>query len=239
MKTYNLNDFVKQDSELFRILRKLPKPDVNGPWIAGGSLWKSIEGMPLNCDLDFFFASPQQQEVYLRIMRSIPYVNHVVSEKKNDYNTTFGFHVYDNGYNKTIPIQYVSFRYASSLEEILNGFDFTVCQFGWDGRTFFAGDNSLQHLSERKIVFNNVHNSLATAIHLRKYLEKGFVIPTESQAMFNEIMLGAATTKRPKSATTDDDDDAYPRPIEPPPRANISNGDLWPAFEAFFSTPAA
>ena len=224
MQRHNLNEFVKPDSELFRILRKLPKPDESGPWIAGGSIWKAIEAMPLNCDLDFFFASPQQHEVYMRIMRSIPYVNHIVSEKKNDYNTTFGFHVYDNGYNKTVPIQYVTFRYAPSIEGILEQFDFTVCQFGTDGKTLFTGDESFEHLRQKAIYFNKVHNSVATAVHLKKYLDKGFSIPTTQLDLFNKIMAESEKI-RPKKPTTllnedelvccssDDDENYPPRPL--------------------------
>lgn len=233
MKTYNINDFVRQDSELFRILRRLPKPDVNGPWIAGGSVWKAIEGQSLDCDLDFFFASPQQQEVYMRIMRSIPYVNHIVSEKKNDYNTTFGFHVYDNGYNKTVPIQYVTFRYAPCIEGILNEFDFTVCQFGFDGKTLFTGDNSLEHLNDRKIVFHNVHDTSATAVHLKKYLAKGFVIPPDQQLKFNDLMVEMA--KKPKKARSNDDDPEYPRPVNVPVGVGGISSML-DSFDTFFSS---
>ena len=240
MKAYKFNDFVKQDSELFRILRKLPRPDKDGPWISGGSIWKSIEGQSLDCDLDFFFASPQQREVYMRIIRSVPYVNRILSEKTNGFNTTFDFHIYDNGYNKTVPIQYVSFRYGKNIEEILDSFDFTACQFAYDGETLFVGDNAFEHLKERKIVFHKISDAAATSFHLKKYIDKGFTVSREQDDIFRTHL--DKSPKRPVITSkkfdifdiddTDNTEDYYPTPIP----VNFTTIQM-PTFETNFTTP--
>ena len=62
MKTHEFYNFINKDSELCKILKHLPNIDETGPWVAGGSVWKSIENLPLNCDIDFFFQTPQQCE---------------------------------------------------------------------------------------------------------------------------------------------------------------------------------
>jgi hypothetical protein len=227
MKHFNLHEFINQDSELVRILHHLPKPNENGPWLAGGSVWKAIENLPLDCDIDFFFKDEIQYDEYLRKLKSIPYVYHVVTEKKNDYNITFGFHIYERGYNKTIPLQFVSFRLCNSLEELLNGFDFTVCQFGFDGQQLMIGDTALEDLKNRIIRFNNVANCANTAHHLRKYLEKGFTIPPDQQQKFEELMRNSPiplrkepdpllTSERPfaeRLAVLAEDDYPTPRPV--------------------------
>ena len=223
MKIFKLHEFINQDSELVRILRHLPKPDENGPWLAGGSVWKAIEGLPLDCDIDFFFKDKIQYDEYLRKLKSIPYVYHVVTEKKNDYNITFGFHIYEKGYNKTIPLQFVSFRLCNSLEELLNGFDFTVCQFGFDGQRLIIGDTSLEDLKHRIIRFNNVANCSNTAYHVKKYLDRGFTIPSDQQQRFEELMRNAGILPKKESdplapersfseRLSDLADDGYPSP---------------------------
>jgi hypothetical protein len=223
MKVFKLHEFINQDAELIRVLRHLPKPDENGPWLAGGSVWKAIEGLPLDCDVDFFFKDKVQYDEYLRKLKSIPYVYHVVTEKKNDYNITFGFHIYEKGYNKTVPLQFVSFRLCNSLEELLNSFDFTVCQFGFDGQRLMVGDTSLEDLKSRIIRFNNVADCANTAYHVKKYLDKGFSIPPDQQQHFEELMKKSCILprKEPDSdrpfverlRTLAEDGYPHPRPV--------------------------
>ena len=247
MKIFKLHEFINQDSELIRILRHLPKPDEDGPWLAGGSVWKAIEGLPLDCDIDFFFKDKIQYDAYLRKLKSIPYVYHVVTEKKNDYNITFGFHIYEKGYNKTVPLQYVSFRHCNSLEELLNGFDFTVCQFGFDGQRLMIGDTALEDLKSRIIRFNNVANCANTAYHVKKYLERGFIIPPDQQQRFEELLRGYPVPPRkdPTSSApersfserlSDLAEDGYPSPR--PVRNNIGIDEVNRILESLPDMPA-
>ena len=197
MKVFKLHEFINQDSELVRILHHLPKPSENGPWLAGGAIWKAIENMPLDCDIDFFFKDKIQYEEYVRKLNSIPYVYHIVTEKKNDYNITFGFHIYErNRYNKTIPLQYISFRFCNSLEELLNSFDFTVCQFGFDGQQLLIGDTTLEDLKNRIIRFNSVASCSNTAHHVKKYLDKGFTVPPDQQQRFEELIRASGISPK-------------------------------------------
>jgi hypothetical protein len=215
MKVHEFHNFVNQESELFRILRHLPRPDENGPWLAGGSVWKAIENLPIDCDIDFFFKNEAQYEEYVRKLKSIPYTYHIVTEKKNKYNTTFGFHIYEKGYNKTIPVQFVSFRLCNSLEELLSGFDFTVCQFGFDGHRLYTGDTAFDDLKTRTIKFNNVRDTAATAIHVKKYLDRGFTIPPDQQKRFEEMMMLTLKTPSDKplfERLEELERDGYPQP---------------------------
>lgn len=186
MKTSLLTDFVPPDSEFFKIIKHLPKPESGGPWIAGGSVWKSIERLPLKCDIDFFFASPQQFEVYQRIFQSVFFRNHILSEKKTKYSITYDFHIYDakTGFNRTQKIQFVNFKFWPNIETLLGDFDFTACQFGYDGKNLIFGDTSLNDVKNRQIVFGKIHDVVATAYHVKKYLDIGFSINDENVEKF-------------------------------------------------------
>ena len=82
------------NSELFKIAKCLPKLHAGGPWIAGGSVWRTVNNEPLtNCDVDVFFLCKEQYEEMCAKMKSYPYVNNILSEKKNKWNTTFQLHV--------------------------------------------------------------------------------------------------------------------------------------------------
>ncbi len=188
VKIDKFHNYVDSNSEFLRILRHLPSPEEKGPWVAGGSVWKSVENVPLTCDIDFFFASPQQYEVYSRIINSIPYVNHILSENKSKFSTTFDFHIYNKQIKKTQKVQFIHFKFWPSVKELIGDFDFTACQFAYDGDNLYMGDYSLQHVKERKIFFNTVRNVQSTAFHLKRYLDLGFTITSEEQQKLDDLI---------------------------------------------------
>jgi hypothetical protein len=120
-------------------------------------------------------------------MHSIPYVYHIVDEKKNKFNTTLSFHIHEKNYNKTIPIQCISFRFWEDIEHVLNDFDFTVCQFGFNGQKLYTGDNSFEDLRNRMIKFNVVRGDAATLFHLKKYLQRGFKVAEEHKHYLEDL----------------------------------------------------
>ncbi len=142
MKTLNLADFSHiPTSDLFRVLKHLPKLSGGGPWVAGGSVWRTINNEPLNgCDIDIFFPSKKQYEEHCRMMNAYPYVNNILNEKKNKYNTTYTVHVNEGKFDKTIDVQLIGMYYNRCLDLLLDTFDFSVCQFGFDGRDIRMGD---------------------------------------------------------------------------------------------------
>lgn len=188
MKIHPIHNFINRESELFKILKFLPPLSESGPWVAGGSVWKSIERLPLECDVDVFFKNESQYNEWLRNMKSIPYDYHVISSTSNKYNISFNFHIYENGYNKTVKVQGVNFKFHDDVEQLISGFDFTACQFAFDGTNLYSGDTSFDDLRERKIIFNNVHDLVASGVHLRKYLNIGFTIPESQNEMANNIL---------------------------------------------------
>ena len=252
MKTHNVRDFINSSSEFFTILKQLPTIEGDGPWVAGGSVWKSIENIPLECDVDIFFKSAEQCERWFRTLVSLPYGHRIVSDlKTNQYNTSLKYHINHKGYNKTITLQLITFRFFNDIEALLGGFDFTACQFGFDGQSLYSGDTSLDDLRNREIIFNNVLDSVATGIHIEKYIKFGFKVPSTQRDRYDEIVKKTSAFKntiprpepsspflarwgnvlagepaivaspRPPVAVDDGDDYAYPRPS-----ANNSGIDL-------------
>jgi len=192
-------------------------------------VWKAIENIPLDCDIDFFFRDKAQLEEYLRKLKSIPYVYHIVTEKTNKYNTTFGFHIYERDYNKTVTVQFISCRFCDSLEKLLSGFDFTACQFGFNGSHLIVGDTSFDDLKSRTIRFNDVRNTTATAIHLKKYLDRGFKLPPDQAKKLEDLLRALANKPKTLGEIIDgrtlDDDEGYPSPEEVRP-SGLTNYDL-------------
>lgn len=229
MKTFEAHQLINSDSDFSKILRHLPPIDADGPWVAGGSIWKAIENRPIEHDIDFFFKSAAQCERWYRELLSMPYVHRIVSfPKANDYNTTLKYHVHTRGLNKTVKLQLITFRFYNDIEKLFNSFDFTACQFALDGQTLYVGDTALDDVRNRHIIFNNVKDEKASAIHLERYVNLGFSAPENQRERFNAIMsllkpkpkqaepprpsgIFGYTSPQPVRDSEDDDSAAYPR----------------------------
>jgi hypothetical protein len=192
MKKHEFHRFINQDSELVRVLKYLPSISEQGPWLAGGSIWKAIENTPIEHDIDFFFANREQYNEFIRTIKAIPYVYRIVNNKENPFNLSLGYHVHGNGYNKTIKVQLIHYKFFPTMKELLDGFDFTACQFGFDGTHLYTGNTALDDLRNREIIFNNVRSVTSSAIHLKKYLDRGFKVPTKEQEKFKKLFEAAS-----------------------------------------------
>ena len=73
-------------------------------------------------------------------------------------------------------IQIIHVRFYASVLDLLDSFDFTVCQFAWDGQTIFSTPNAVistsrKHLGAHKIYPKHAADSLRRAF---KYHKKGY-----------------------------------------------------------------
>ena len=242
VKIYKIYDYINKDSELFRVLKYLPKLSTTGPWLAGGSVWKAIENIPLECDLDLFFSNKDQCAEWYRTMKSIPYTYRVISEKTNTYNTTLDYHIHEKGYNKTKKIQCVSFTYHNDIENLLCNFDFTACQFCFDGTNLYTGDTSLEDLRARRIVFNNIRSAYSTERHLEKYKKLGFTIPPSEKEKFKIACQRDRERKQSRSPVVTNpcgelvinEDSEYPRTVT----STICTDVDLSSIESILGTPA-
>lgn len=77
--------------------------------------------------------------------------------------------------DKDTPIQLIK-RYFSTIEDCLNSFDYTICQFAYDGTTIFATEEAIvstlrKHIGVAKIQTGYEIDSLR---RLLKYYDKGY-----------------------------------------------------------------
>jgi len=173
----------------------------------------------LSCDIDIFFKNAQQCERWYRTLLTIPYGNRIVSEAKtNRFNTSLKYHVHNGNYDKTIVLQLISFKFFDSLTSVVDSFDFTACQFGFDGEKLYVGDTSFEDLKNREIIFHNVTDKVATGFHLKKYETIGFKIPESQKQKYDEIVMASPEqTKSEYNSIFDDEsvseeDEPYPIP---------------------------
>jgi hypothetical protein len=116
----------------------------NGPWMAGGSVRKCFLNQPIGfSDWDVFFKNKRQFDEARNSLSTIREC-HVIFESSNAI--TFQIHDYGDQqnpiYKTPIKVQLICRNFYDSCEELLEDFDFTICQFATDGLKFKLGRNT-------------------------------------------------------------------------------------------------
>jgi len=111
---------------------KMIDPTADGPWIAGGACLKWFDNSPIgDADIDIFCANKNQASILIDKLHS-----KLQQVYKTENATTFR----EYKGSKTWNIQVITKNYYSSLEEVVNSFDITVCEIGTDGDRWILGN---------------------------------------------------------------------------------------------------
>lgn len=158
--------------------------DCPGSYLAGGSLRRLIsgEGFDGKEDFDLFF---KDEESINRFWEQNETSLEVVYE--TDKNTSVIYRPPDKEYS--LRIQVIYFLYYQNLEEIINSFDFTVCQFATDGQEIVCGKTSLDDLLNKRLVVNRITYPTSSVYRLAKYMQAGYSV---SHIEIHSILLSNA-----------------------------------------------
>lgn len=139
-------------------------------YIAGGAIRRAIMGeKSVGSDIDLFFLDERTFDVFYNVLSLNKDLFELVSNTEN--NACFKW----NG----IPVQLVKkfVKDSNGIEDILNEFDFTICQFAvsyCDLDTLYAGDMALFDLARRRLVVNKITYPVASLRRMIKYTKQGF-----------------------------------------------------------------
>jgi hypothetical protein len=134
--------------------------------IAGGSVRDSLFGLKYN-DIDIFGLTKGDLDRFVSLNLS----------KSKGYKMVYfndNLRTYRKG---NIKVQII-YREYDTFESILDSFDFTVCQFMYDGEKVICNPSSMMDVSHKRIVINHIDPLfvLDTIRRVQKYIQKGYVI---------------------------------------------------------------
>lgn len=188
MQTFAMDAFwarygkIDFDSTAFaKALDRLPDISENGPWIGGGSVRRLIAGLPQDSDFDFFFADQAQFDAFCKDMKK----RGAEVQHENDFNITFllpkakAKPIGDDEFTVAGPelkVQAIRLRFHPTLAETLEGFDFSLCKFGYDGTSLVCGDYSLFDLASKRLVPDRISFGTSTLRRIIKYTKQGYTI---------------------------------------------------------------
>ena len=169
---YELREFLARfidapdDCQFYKILKALPEPTKDGPWIAGGALRRTLQQRPLESDVDYFFKDIAQKDAFNSAM--LDKGGWIISEK--EHAITYGI----KAENETVIVQGIVMAYYTDLDSCLDSFDFTITQFGYDGVDLVCGEFSLWDLARKRLALHRLTYGVSTVRRLIKYTRQDF-----------------------------------------------------------------
>ena len=122
----------------------------NGPWIAGGACLRWFQNLPVGeSDIDVFCANAKQAA---RVIEDIKSFGSFQVKWESDNAVTLTHHRKDD-WTTNWTIQVITRRYFSSLKEVINSFDITVCEVGTGGNEWELGPITARDIRERNLRF--------------------------------------------------------------------------------------
>jgi hypothetical protein len=170
-----------EDTDFARALDRLPSPAVDGPWVAGGSVRRLVSGLAQDSDFDFFFRDQAQFDAFCKDMNS----RGAEVQHENDFNITFILPkvkpkpIGDNEFSPGGPelkVQAIRIAFHESLPAVLESFDFSLCQCGWDGTSLLFGQWALFDIAKKRLVPGAIRYGTSTIRRIIKYTRQGFTI---------------------------------------------------------------
>lgn len=186
MPSFNFENFWNRshkkaftESDIARVIASFPiQCTTEGPWLAGGSLRRAISGNNLESDFDFFFKDELQFKTF-EVNLELGYVK----VKETDH------HVQYRGYSdvleRNIDIQLIKFQYYNTAQEVLDSFDYTICQVVFDGVDLHVGEYTLWDIANKRLAINKITFPLSTLRRLLKYTNQGY---TACSGCLNSIL---------------------------------------------------
>lgn len=113
--------------------------NLDGFWIAGGSIRRWFTGEKQNSDIDIFCNSDN-------VVDNLCVKLNLTTDINNERYITF----------KNSPIQIIINPKFVSMEECINHFDFTICQFAWDGQRIIATQDAIISTLRHHLAVNEI-----------------------------------------------------------------------------------
>lgn len=157
-----------EETTLAKVLDGLPALSPEGPWIAGGALRRTLLRQEPDSDFDFFFRDADQLSAFTDALDRMG----MEKVKETEHHVHFRGRVGDCAL--PIDIQCIRFAFYADAEAVIDSFDFTICQFAFDGTHIAFGPYSLWDLGRKRLAVHKVTFPVSSMRRVLKYATQGF-----------------------------------------------------------------
>lgn len=168
MQEFNRDEFLTnygiENHSTIETFAKLQKM-VNGQKfvMAGGAVRALVTNLPVTTDYDLFFYNQNDFDCMAESLKAV-----AQETAKTQHHTTY---LYEGK-----KIQLIKMRFYQSIEDLLDSFDYTICQLAITDTNLYCGDTSLWDLARRKLVVHKITFATASVRRMLKYAQQGFTI---------------------------------------------------------------
>lgn len=156
------------DTTLCKVLASLPPLSPTGPWLAGGALRRTLMQQEPDSDFDFFFRDAGQLEAFKSKLVEMGFEQ----VRETEHHVHYRGRVGDAG--KLVDVQCIRFAFYADAKAVIDSFDFTICQFAFDGESLTCGDFALWDLGRKRLAVNKITFPVSSMRRVLKYGTQGF-----------------------------------------------------------------
>lgn len=156
------------ETTLAKTLAGLPSLSATGPWLAGGSLRRTLLRQEPDSDFDFFFKNADQLQAFATELD----VKGFEKIRETEHHLHYRGRVGDSAL--PVDVQLIRFAFYADANAVIDSFDFTICQFAFDGKALTAGDYSLWDLGRKRLAVHKVTFPVSSMRRVLKYATQGF-----------------------------------------------------------------
>lgn len=156
------------ETTLKKVLDGLPRLDGDGVWLAGGALRRTLLGQEPDSDFDFFFRDAGCRDAFEYGLKDREFSQIRKTEHHRHYRGKV------EGGDLPVNVQVIDFAFFESAVDVIEAFDFTICQFAFDGEALTCGDFALWDLGRKRLAVNKITFPVSSMRRLIKYTAQGF-----------------------------------------------------------------
>lgn len=156
------------DTTLAKLLAAMPSIGPEGPWLAGGSLRRTLLQREPDSDLDYFFKDADQLSAFVADLEKRGFEKVRETEHHVQYRGRIG----DSGL--PVDIQCIRFAFYADAAAVIDSFDFTICQFAFDGENLTVGEYALWDLGRKRLAVHKITYPVSSMRRVLKYASQGF-----------------------------------------------------------------
>lgn len=182
---YNLIELTERSgtiykySDLYYVLKGIPDLEPDGPWLAGGCLRRLlIKPSEDNSagDFDFFFKSQDQMVRFTKDIENRGFTRVRNTDSSEMWTGSIIKNPATGSKIENIKVNIVYIRYYGSLIDVIDNFDYTICQIGFDGNDLAIGEYTLWDIARKRLVPHKITYAVSSIRRMLKYQRQGFYI---------------------------------------------------------------
>jgi hypothetical protein len=136
-------------------------------WVAGGFIRRWYSGMKQDSDIDLFF---HNEETYIKICEGLEKLA-IEPPKITEFNQMYKIKIDDTW---TIDVQAIKHQFYENIDALLDSFDFTICQFAFDGNQICATEEAILDCNRKRLAPHKISYGVSSLRRIIKYANQGY-----------------------------------------------------------------